>query len=307
MPLDPQAQTVLELLPKLPETNDVDVALFRAEMQEAALLVEPIPVTAVAEHEAPGPAGPIRLRWYRPSGKGPFPALVFFHGGGFVLGSLDSHDPHCRRYCTRAGCVVVAVDYRLAPEHPFPAAPEDGFAAIAWIAANSARLEIDPARLAVGGDSAGGNLATVVSRLARDRGGPDIAYQVLVYPVTDWSLNQPSYQEHGDGYFLTRGSMRWFRDHYLPRPDLRGHPHAAPLRAPELADLPPALILTAEFDPLRDEGEAYGRRLREAGVSCHVERVPGLFHGFFGMGDAVDRADAAVDDVCLRLRRALET
>ncbi|HIG00948.1 MAG TPA: alpha/beta hydrolase, partial [Myxococcales bacterium] len=222
--------------------------------------------------------------------------------GGFVIGDLDTHDGTCRELAVGAECLVVSVDYRLAPEHPFPAAPEDCYAATAWLAEHCAELGGDPARLAVGGDSAGGNLAAAVALMARERGGPPLAHQLLIYPVTDYGFDTASYRENAEGYMLTRPLMEWFWNHYLADPAQGDNELASPLRAASLAQLPPATVITAEFDPLRDEGEAYAQRLSEAGVKTEMTRYDGVFHGFFGMGAAIDKAKQAVDEACTALR-----
>jgi acetyl esterase len=201
--------------------------------------------------------------------------------------------------------VVASVDYRRAPEHKYPVAAEDAFAATRWIAAHAAHLGLEARRLAVGGDSAGGNLAAAVTLMARERGGPPLGFQLLVYPVTCHGFDTPSYRECADGYLLTRDGMRWFWGHYLGRAEEGGQPHASPLLAPDLAGLPPALVITAEYDPLRDEGEAYAARLREAGVSVTLTRYPGMIHGFFRMLNFVDQARAARDESAAALRKAL--
>jgi acetyl esterase len=233
------------------------------------------------------------------------PALVFFHGGGFVICNLDTHDGPCRSIANAAGCIVVSVDYRLAPEHPYPAAAEDCHAATEWVAKNGAEFGIDTSRIAIGGDSAGGNLAAVVALMARDRGAPSLRFQLLIYPVTDYAFETDSYRENAEGYLLTRDMMRWFWNLYVPDASKAAEPYASPLRAADLSGLPPALCITAEYDPLRDEGEAYAARLREAGVAATTSRYDGLFHGFFGMSAQIDRARDAVAEATAALRAAL--
>jgi acetyl esterase len=245
---------------------------------------------------------PVRL--YTPPGRGPFPVLVYFHGGGWVIGNIAAYDPTCRALTNAAGCVVVSVEYRLAPEHKFPAAPEDCYAALQWVATNAAAINGEPARLAIGGDSAGGNLTAVVAQMARDRGGPPLVYQVLVYPVTDYNYNTASYRENADGYLLTRDAMGWFWNHYLRSQADGSNPLASPLRAPNLRGLPPALVLTAEFDPLRDEGEAYAARLQETGVPVTLKRYDGMIHGFFSLGTVLDQGKQAMADAAAALRGA---
>ena len=262
-------------------------------------------VQHVEDRELPGPGGPIPTRLSRPAGDGPLPLLVYFHGGGWVLGGLASHDNVCRSLANGAGCAVLAIDYHLAPEYRFPAAVDDCYAATVWAAANAAALGCDPKRIAVGGDSAGGNLAAVISQLARDRGGPALRFQLLVYPATDAAYDTASYHENATGYFLELDGMRWFYDHYLEGAVDRSDPRVSPLRARDLRGLPPALVITAEFDPLRDEGEAYAGRLREAGVPVTLHRYDGMIHGFFAMGPLLDQGSQSVAEAVAALRAAL--
>jgi acetyl esterase len=261
-------------------------------------------VAAMTEHRAPVAGGEIVVRLYSPSGAGPHPALVFYHGGGWVIGDLYTHDGLCRSLTNAAGCIVASVDYRLAPEAKYPVAAEDSYAALCWLVANAPRLGIDPRRVAVGGDSAGGNLSAVVALMARDRKGPALVYQALIYPVTNHDLDTPSYHENATGYVLTRETMRWFWRHYLERAEQGGEALASPLMAPSLAGLPSALVITAACDPLRDEGEAYAARLRDAGVPVTLTRYDGMFHGFLRMTKFLDKARAAVDEVAGSLRKA---
>jgi acetyl esterase len=241
-------------------------------------------------------------RIYMPYGTGPFPVLVYLHGGGWVIGDLEAYDATCRALTNAAGCLVVAMEYRLAPEHKFPAAPEDCYAATCWVAANAAAIGGDPRRIAVGGDSAGGNLAAVVAQMARDRGGPALVYQLLVYPVTNYGYDTASYEENAEGYLLTRNAMVWFWNHYLRSAADGNNPLASPLRASDLRDLPPAMVLTAEFDPLRDEGEAYAMRLQEAGVPVTLKRYTGTIHGFFSLDAVLDQGKQAMADAAAALR-----
>ena len=257
---------------------------------------------------ADGPLGTIPLRVYRPGGvpdSRPLPVLVFFHGGGWVIGDIETHDVVCRQVTAEAGISVISVDYRLAPENKFPAAVDDAWAATRWIAAHGAELGIDPARLAVGGDSAGGNLAAVVALLARDAGWPKISLQVLTYPVTDLGAETKSYADLAEGYMLTRDSMRWFRAHYLSKEEDALDWRVSPIRATSLAGLPPALVITAGFDPLRDEGQAYALRLSEAGVSVDAVCFGGMIHGFVPMGRLIDTSFRAVTLIADSLRQAL--
>ena len=310
MPVDPQIQALLDFGRDAPATSTLSVSAARAQYEaRTAIMAPPARVARVEERAIPGPDGrPLRLRVYTPEGQGaPWPLLVFFHGSGFVLCSLDTHDGMCRNLCAGAGCVVASVDYRLAPEHRFPTATEDCLTATRWCAAHAAAaLGADPSRMAVGGDSAGGNLAAVTALRIRDEGGPALRAQVLLYPVTDWhSPGTPSYAENAEGYGLTRATMEWFWGHYLGEPAAeRGHPHAAPLRAANLSRLPPALVATAECDPLRDEGEAYAERLRAAGVPTAAFRWLGMNHGFLFWVGRVDRATAAMAEASSWLRDA---
>ena len=286
--LHPEARALLEMMdaqggPPLETVDPVEARNARLEPMKL-LGGQPDELGRVENLFAPGPAGDIPLRLYANDHDGLRPALVYFHGGGFVFGNLDTHDAVCRALAKESGAVVIAVDYRLAPEHKFPAAVDDSFAATVWIAANAERLGIDAKRIAVGGDSAGGNLATVVAMRCRDAGGPKLAAQVLIYPVADVStFETESHRELGEGYFLTRAAMEWFTGHYLASAEHKRHPEASPLLAPNLSGLPPALVITAEFDPLRDEGEAYAKRLQQAGVPVTVTRYPGMIHGFVSM------------------------
>jgi acetyl esterase len=261
-------------------------------------------VARVEDHRVAVEGGHITVRCYTPAGSGPFPALIFFHGGGWVIGDIDTHDGICRSLANAGGCVVANVDYRLAPEHRYPVAAEDAFAATRWVAAQGVRIGVDARRLAVGGDSAGGNLAAAVTLMARDRGGPALAFQALVYPVTQPGLDTASYRECADGYLLTREGMRWFWNHYAPREADARQPYASPLLAGSLGELPAALVITAEYDPLREDGESYAAKLGEAGVSVTMTRYPGMIHGFFRMINFVDKAKAARDEVAAALRKA---
>jgi acetyl esterase len=304
MPLDPQAQIFLDQLASLgaPPLHTQTPEQVREGIKLQPLLMEPEPVAHVENRTIPGPAGAIPVRIYTPAGSGPFPVLVFFHGGGWVICTLDTHDGHCRSLCNGAECVVVSVDYRLAPEHKFPAAPEDCYAAAQWVAEHAAEINGDPTRIAIGGDSAGGNLTAVVAQMARDRDGPTFVLQLLIYPATDFTFQGASMKENADGYFLTTDDMHWFTNHYLRSEADKKNPLASPMLASDLSRLPPALVITAEYDPLRDEGEAYGRRLREAGVPVTISRYAGMIHGFFGFPfDASKRAQA---EACQGLRAA---
>jgi acetyl esterase len=248
----------------------------------------------------------IAVRAYRPVLDETLPALLFFHGGGWTIGDLDTHDVVCRQLALGARCAVFSVDYRLAPEHPFPAAVEDCFSATRFVSQNHQSLKIDPRCIAVGGDSAGGNLAAVVALMARDHGGPALAYQLLIYPATDQRCELPSHERNGAGYLLTKDGIRFFRSGYLPNAKDHTDWRASPLLAASHANLPPALVLTAGYDPLVDEGRAYAERLAAAGVEVAYREYPDMVHGFVLFGGVIDAANAAVAECCERLRGAFE-
>jgi acetyl esterase len=307
MAVDLQIQTLVKLREALPELHTLSVADARAQMaaRDFPGLRKP-EVASVVNRDMQGPGGPMGLRIYTPLGEGPFPLMVFFHGSGFVVCSLDTHDGMCRNLCAGTGCVVVSVDYRLAPEAKFPAATNDCLEATRWAVANAAALGADPGRVLVAGDSAGGNLAAVTALRVRDEGGPRLLGQVLLYPVTDYyDPGTPSMVENAEGYGLTRQGMIWFWDHYLADPSDAANPHASPLRATDLRDLPPALVVTAQYDPLRDEGEYYAERLRHAGVPTEMKRWDGMNHGFLFWPGVVDRAGEAMDEACRWVRRVV--
>jgi acetyl esterase len=311
MPLDPQAKELLEMMAAsgTPPLTAGSVADARQGVAAFAQLGgEPEPVARIEERTIPGPAQPIPLRIYQPAGNGPFPVLVYIHGGGWVLCTLDTHDPLCRSLANAAGCVVVSVDYRLAPEHKFPAAAEDCYAAMQWVMNNAASFNGDPHRVAIGGDSAGGNLSAVAALMARDRKGLRPVFQLLIYPVIDYYLaDHPSYRENADGYFLTRDDMAWFWGHYLGEKADSANPYACPQRASSLRGLPAALVVTAEFDPLRDEGELYAARLKEAGVNTRLVRYDGMIHGFLSMAGVLTQGRDGIALAAGELRSAFGT
>jgi len=307
VPLDPTLQAMRDQRAQSGAPPLYTLSLAQARAADLADIQagagDPEPVHQVFERDIPGPAGPLTLRGYRPAGPdGPRPVLVYFFGGGWTLGSLDTSDAVCRRLANSASCLVVSVGYRLAPESKFPAAVEDCFAATAWVAAHGDEIGADPTRLAVGGDSAGGNLAAAVTLLARERGGVDLAGQLLVYPNTDYLADTESMRESTDEALFNRRSVACYWEHYLSTPDDGANPLVAPLRAASLAGLPPALVITAEYDPLRDEGERYADRLAQAGVPVQATRYDGMAHGFFTMVGTLDGAKRAIAEAAGALR-----
>ena len=311
MPVDPQIAAILAMLetsgaPSLTSGSpDQARAQFRfttVDLRDPATLPE---VASVDNGSIAGPAGPVPIRIYRPAAAGPVPTIVFFHGGGFVIGDLDTHDDHGRLLCHDVEAVVVSVDYRLAPEHKFPAGFEDCYAATTWAADNIGELGGDPKRLAVAGDSAGGNLAAAVAVAARES-GPRLAAQLLIYPGVDFidDDTHPSRLENAEGYFLTAADMTWFREHYID-PDHVQDPRASVLHVADLAGVAPAVVAVAEFDPLRDEGEAYAKKLSDAGVDVTLQRFDGMVHGFYGMGVLSAKAAEAVQTINADLRKLL--
>ena len=305
MPLDPELQAMRDQRERddVPPLYAMSLADARAE-DLASIRAgggEPEPVYEVAELKITGPGGELPLRLYRPASERPLPALVYFFGGGWVLGTIDTADGVCRRLANASGALVVVVGYRLAPEHPFPAAVDDCYATMRWVAEHAGEIGADPARLAVGGDSAGGNLAAGVALRAR-ADGPALAGQLLVYPNTDQLADDQSMRAADDRFLFNRHSVDWYRQHYLANPGDAAHPLASPLRAESLVGLPPALLITAEYDPLRDQGEAYARRLADDGVAVELSRYPGMAHGFFTMIGTLGASRAAIDQAASRLR-----
>jgi len=307
MSVHPQIATLLERVARsaLPAYHSVPAFVARRIYRDTRSVLAPKP-PEIAETRLLIFDSAIAVRSYRPVAKETLPALVFFHGGGWTIGDLDTHDVLCRQLAVGARCAVFSVDYRLAPEHPFPAAVDDCFSATRHVYLNSEKLKVDRARIAVGGDSAGGNLAAVVALMARDRGGLPLAYQLLVYPATDQRCEFPSHERNGVGYLLTKEGIQFFRSGYLPNPKDRTDWRASPLLAASHADLPPAFVLTAGYDPLVDEGRAYAERLAQAGVEVTFREYPDMVHGFVLFGGVVDAANAAVAECCERLRGAFE-
>ncbi|PWK16447.1 alpha/beta hydrolase [Tumebacillus permanentifrigoris] len=314
MTLDPQVRTLLDLLAKskLPEMETLRPPAARKALttrflrarQAVGKLVPPEPVHRVEDRTIPVPDGEIQIRIYTPEGDGPHPALVFLHGGGFVLGGLESHDDICRALTNLTPCVVIAVNYRLAPEHKFPTGLHDAYAATRWVFNNAHDLSLDPTRIAIGGDSAGGNLATVITHLAHDSGDFRPCLQLLAYPSTLMSRDNESSQQYATGYYLTQGQLRYFGEHYTHTPEEFTNPLVSPYLRADLTGLPPAFLLTAECDPLRDEAEAYAQRLEQAGVPVTLTRYEGMIHGFLGMSAFLEKAYVALSDCAAALNSA---
>ena len=305
MPLDTEAQAIADALSQLPMPDfaTASVADYRAFL--AAF--PPLPgdaVESVEDRSLPGPGGALKVRVYHPQPGARLPLTVFLHGGGFVSLGLESHDNLCRRLALQASTVVVAVDYRLAPEHRFPAAVDDACAAVRWLHAQADSIGADPARIAVAGDSAGGNLAAVVAQQLRGPGEPRLCHQLLLYPVIDSACDSASYREFGDGAMLSAGMMRWFWSQYLSHAQDCLDPRASPLRQADLCAVPAATVITAECDPLRDEGEAYAQALSAAGVAVNQRRWPGQFHGFISLQGQLAEAGRALDFAAGSLRQA---
>jgi acetyl esterase len=308
--LDSRTQWFLQLLARSGQRSlhTLGVLQSRSEFDMFMTMMggRPVPVGAILDRTIAGTAGRLRMRLYRPPGSvAPLlPTILFFHGGGFVIGSLEGYDLPCRYFCARTGCAVVAIDYRLAPEHKFPAAIEDGIASFRWLAAEGHALGIDPARIVIAGDSAGGTIAAVVAQ--EMRGAPQApCLQWLIYPATDLSEQRPSHTSCGEGFLLTQADMEWFRDQYLDGLAQAADPRVSPLRAADLSGLPPALVFTAGFDPLRDEGQAYAERLAGSGVKTVHREFDSLIHGFVCMRGALPAAARAMDDMVVGLRHEL--
>ena len=310
--LDPDCQRVLDLIREAgrPPYETLTPTEARETYRAGRRVLQPDPpdVAEVRNLKAPGPQGAIPLRLYRGIGTergAVLPALVYFHGGGWVIGDIDTHDGVCRLIANTSGCAVISVDYRLAPEHRFPAAVDDAVAATEWVAANAKSLGIDASRLAVGGDSAGGNLAAVVALVARDRSDPRLRFQMLIYPSTDLATSDDPRRERFQEFPLNAVTMNWFRDHYLRGATDHRDWRASPLRAKDLHGLPPAYVLTAGFDPLHIEGEAYANRLRDAGVPVQHRHFEGQMHGFISMGKMIAAARLATEEAARAVRAAL--
>jgi acetyl esterase len=299
MPLHPQCQAFLDMMAAQPgkpfqEMNLEEIQAFRDAMPEGfGMAGAPQPVARTEDRAIPTPDGLVPVRIYWPSVDRHLPVLLYFHGGGWVFGNPAWADAPCRALANGSGCIVVSVDYRLAPEHRFPAAADDCYAVTKYIADHPEEFAADSSRIAVSGDSAGGNLAAVVCQMARDRGGPTLTFQLLIYPCVDYFDDSPSMKENAEGYFLTISGMEWFWTRYGDVAQAY-EPYLSPLRAKSLAGLPPALVISAEFDPLRDQGELYAKRLSEAGIPASVKRFDGMIHGFFSMAGFMDAGGEAI-------------
>jgi acetyl esterase len=310
MPLDSRARLLIDQLSTLPTpwADGLSIDRSRREMEAAATaFAVPQSIARWEDFRLPPAVGSsveIPIRCYWPSAAKNLPLIVFYHGGGWVLGNIITHDAYCRRLATASGAIVASVDYRLAPEHKYPAAFDDSYAAVRYLVDNATEFGADPQRIAVAGDSAGGNLAAAVALAARDAGRPTIALQVLLYPVIDYNFHTPSYLECGEGYFLTRQAMEWFWTHYLERESDGRRAFASPLRAETLEGLPPALILTAGYDPLRDEGRLYAERLGRANVQVEFTCYEDMFHGFCRRFESLPQAEAALRQVATALKQA---
>lgn len=326
MAIDSDAQAVLDQFAKFgappietmsPENarnaptlkNAVEEMTAESVLARATTIAKPMPppVGQISHRLIPGADGDILARIFTPEGDGPFPVLVYFHGGGWVIANLDVYEPSCRALCNAVSAIVISVAYRLAPEHKYPAAVEDAYAASQWVMENAQALNGDPTRVAVAGESAGGNLAAVVCLKARDEGGRMPVAQLLIYPVTDHRMNTPSYQEHANAKPLNAAMMPWFWQHYLESEAQGGEPYVSPMLADNLSNLPPAIVITAESDPLRDEGEAYAKRLALAGVSVTARRFDGVMHEFFGLAGVVGKATEAVGEAASALKRVFDS
>ncbi len=310
MPLDPEAKASLEKRIEMGVLEPHESSPEEARALQAARPNLPGPeVASVSDHLAPGPHGDVPVRVYVPvtDDASPLPVSMWFHGGGWVIGSVATNDATCRALANASSAIIVSVDYRLAPEHKFPVPFDDSYAATVWAAEKAASLGGDPSRLAVAGASAGGNLAATISLRARDEGGPRLVQQSLIYPVTDRDYSRPSYAENGEGYGLSYASMLWFWDCYLSSEADAFNPYVAPMLAEDLSGLPPAFVLTCEYDPLRDEGEAYAARLREAGVPTRLSRYDGMIHAFFNAGVPFTRTWDAINETAGELRKAFGT
>ena len=306
MPLNAEVKRIIEEYGKqqLPEFSTPEQA-----REQLMKIYKPdnieLPLAKIKGFTVPGPEGEIAIRVYWPEGKSPLPALIYFGGGGFVIGNLNTCDERCQLLAYFTGCIIVSVNYSRAPEHPFPAAVEDGYAVLQWLQKNVKRFGVDPEKIGVCGENAGGNIAASLCLMSRDRQGPSICYQMLIYPMLDNRLESKSQQEFATGYLLTQTKLKWYWGHYLFHPSNGDNSYAVPLRAQNLSHLPPAQIITAEFDPLRDEAEEYANRLRDASVPVHYHCYQGLVHGFLGMYSSVEKVNLVLSDMCDKVKAIL--
>jgi len=303
MPLDPNVELLLQTIENGEGGSiaDVGVEQSRQFIEAFGSLGGTVEVARVKDFTIPGPGGDIPARLYSLAEEAVLPVVVYFHGGGWVIGNITSHDGVCRKLARESGLTVISVDYRLAPENKFPAAAEDCYAAAKWIADHAQELKVDDSRMALAGDSAGGNLTAVTAQLARDRGEPTIAFQLMIYPVIDGTMSFPSIKENAEGKLLTARDMEFFYEQYAKGVDPK-NPMLSPLYAPDLSGLPPALVITAEYDPLRDEGEAYADALQQAGVEARSSRYDGMVHGFFGLEAIIPASAAAMEEAASALQ-----
>lgn len=304
MTLDPQVQKLLESLKgrKVKPIEERTAEEYRGQINfYKAMLGTPKEVANIEDRMIPVENGEIPIRIYTPKGKGPFPVFIYLHGGGFVIGDIDVGNTVCCNIANGSNCIVVSVGYRLAPEHKFPVALQDSIKATKWVADNANSINADSSRIAIGGDSAGGNMATVISSLSRKEGYPSIKYQVLIYPMTNMDFDTKSYRENGEGYILTRESAMWFVRQYLNDEEEKNNPLVAPMLAENLEGLPPALIITAQYDPLRDDGSLYASKLIEHGVDVEYKCYKGMIHGFLWMTEIIKQGEQAIDHIANRL------
>ncbi len=305
MPLDPQVEVLIAEMIEAGAKPMDQMTVQEARLggwDTIALQGQPEEVAHIEHRFVPTPTADIPVRIYYPDGQGPFPALVYFHGSGWVVLNIEICDPTSRIMANRTGCAIIAVNYQKAPEHKFPTAVEDAWASLNWTVEHAEDLNVDPQRLGVMGDSAGGNLAAVTAIRARDQGGPDLNCQVLVYPVTDADIDKPSYHANAEGYLLQRSSMKAFYDYYLNNPDESNDPWVSPLHAKDLSHLPPALVITAEYDPLLDDGRLYAEKLKAAGVETVYSEYAGMVHGFFYNADRIDASQRLHDEIGVWVR-----
>ena len=305
MPLDPQAQAVVDAIRARggPGLHAMTPAQARATLAAMPRPIGP-DVASVVDWLVPGPSGPVSVRVCTPEGKGPFPAMVWSHGGGWIVGGHNSANAICRRIANAVGCIAVSVAYRKAPEHKFPAASEDAYATVKWLHENGGAINADPARIAIAGEASGGNVAAAAALMARDRGGPPLVFQLLVSPIIERDFGTDSYRDNGAGYRLTREMAEWYWTTYLPSDEDATNPYASPIHAESLGGLPPTLVLTPEYDPLRDDGKKYAAALKEAGVAVAYSEYAGQIHGFVGMPEEIDRANDALAEMAAALKVA---